>query len=237
MAEKKECPYNLREMYEVQRLSQAEIATREATSITTVRRWMRERGIKTHHSSRFTFPVDDRPSREWLWEKYWRLGMTSAEIGRLWADAIQRQQPFADKTVRKWMRRHDISIRNKREANQTPPSLLFFEKGREARKGYPSGRPRHEMLKIAKISARVRRKENYQTRECSLPGCGVAITRTKSKFTRENCFCCGSHRATYYHTMNRQRKHDAILERMQQEAEASLLKAQQEARDKLARGY
>jgi len=41
----------------------------------------------------------------------------------------------------------------------------------------------------------------------------------------------------YHRARQKERKHDAMLERMQQEADALLLKAQQEARDKLARGY
>ena len=88
------------------------------------------------------------------------------------------------------------------------------------------------MRKIRRAYAR-KQIAARETRICSLAGCNVPITRSKTHFKGSTWCCCKSHAGKNSAILRRQRKHDAMLERMQQEANALALKARNDARAQL----
>ena len=88
------------------------------------------------------------------------------------------------------------------------------------------------MRKIGRDHAR-KQIAARETRICCLAGCNVSVTRSKSLFSRANWYCCQSHQGTHTQILRRQRNHGAMLERMQQEANALALKARNDARAQL----
>jgi len=240
-AKKRVCPYTpdeLRKKYEEQELSTVKIAAEAGVSNQTVAVWLREAGIAVRRgglqrSNKFPFP-----GKLWLHEHHWDKGWSLGKIGTRWAILVGRDTAYSASTVTTWMKGNEVPIR------PVWNGLTMFNKspqGREkARQNMiklhengKSGRATDDqMRKIGRDQAR-KQIAARETRICCLAGCNVSVTRKKSHFTMANWYCCKSHAGKSNQILRRQREHDAMLERMQQNADALALNARNDARAQL----
>ena len=249
MSAKKECPFTheeLREMYEVQGMTAKSLAMQCNVTAGLLARWLKGNGIQIRHDIRRDSEENARPSKEWLWEKYWKEGLSLIEIGQAWSDAVGRSLPYGGPTVWKWMKKHGIHLRDSRD---TLRAFLRSPRAREIRrengmsmhaqgklpKGNPEQMRKAQVLGVAKIRKEARRR--IETRECCLFGCVVKITRPRHRFEGDTWFCCLSHKTTYYNRQRGQFRRDTALQAMKQEAEARAEQARHDALARLARGY
>ena len=240
-AKKRVCPYTpdeLREMYEGQELSTAKIAAETRASERTVGVWLRDAGIAVRRSGFQRSNEFPFPGKLWLHEHHWDKGWSLGKIGERWAIFVGRDTAYSDSTVTTWMKGNGVPIRPVWNGltmfNKSPQGR---EKARQKminlRENGKAGRPSDDHMRKM-VSARAKKQiAARETRICCLAGCNVSVTRSKARFRGSTWFCCVLHSNTHLHILRRQREHDAMLERMQQEANALALKARNDARAQL----
>ena len=237
MAAKKECPFTaeeLREMYEVQGLPAYAIGNNAGVTGITCTKWLRDAGLNMRSRQNVYKPFPS-PSKDWLWEKYWKEGKSAEQIGTIWAKAVGRNKPFCAKYIYRLMEANGIDRREcgdgmKRYAKTERFRSKSAANGRKLQASGKAGKATlQHMQRIQKIATKLKIQQAKETRTCCLSGCLVAISRKRSRFCNV-WFCCRSHQYEYIKMQTRQRRHDEMLDRMQQEADALMLKARNQAR-------
>jgi hypothetical protein len=245
MSAKIESPFTaeeLRDMYEVQMLSVANIANRIGRSRSYVHRAMSGL-VKFRRSGGDTRLATGRPEipgRDWLEQEYWRHGRTCSQIGEIWAERTGRDRPYTASTVIYWMKNQGISRRRKRDhlkalANTPRMKLRASEHMRRVQAGkktFGNQTPQH-MDKIRRLAISKSIREGRETRSCCMTGCTNPVNRKKSEFKLERWYCSKSHSNAHRAVINRQEIHDAMLEGLKQQADALALKARNDARAQL----